>query len=88
MVHLRVKGETEYTGPESYVKDMLVKGDFSFFPVLKTSSIIVEDVSNEVLLERVNDLSKQVASKTAAIEAQMEATRSELVMASKTELEE
>ena len=30
MVHLRVKGETEYTGPESYVKDMLVKGDFSF----------------------------------------------------------
>ena len=48
----------------------------------------MEDVSNEVLLERVNDLSKQVASKTAAIEAQMEATRSELVMASKTELEE
>jgi len=83
MVHLRVKGETEYTGPESYVKDMLVKGDFSFFPILKTSSIIVEDVSNEVLLERVNDLSKQVASKTAAIEAQVEASRSELMMASR-----
>ena len=35
------------------------------------------------LLERVNDLSKQVASKTAAIEAQVEASRSELMMASR-----
>lgn len=81
MVHLHLKGKTEYTGPESYVKDMLVKGDFSFFPILKTSSIIVEDVSNEVLLERVNDLSKQVASKSAAMEAQLETTRSDLMIA-------
>ena len=27
---------------------MLTKNDFGFFPILKTSSIIVEDVSNEV----------------------------------------
>ena len=47
-VHLRVKNVTDYTGPETYVRDMLVKNDFSFFPILKTSSIIVEDVSNEV----------------------------------------
>ena len=35
-------------GPESYVKEMLEQQDLSFFPVLKTSSIIFEDVSNEV----------------------------------------
>ena len=40
---------TDYTGPETYVRDMLTKNDFGFFPILKTSSIIVEDVSNEVL---------------------------------------
>ena len=39
---------TDYTGPETYVRDMLTKNDFGFFPILKTSSIIVEDVSNEV----------------------------------------
>ena len=48
-VHLRIKEVTEYTGPETYVRDMLAKNDFGFFPILKTSSIIVEDVSNEVL---------------------------------------
>ena len=49
-MHLRIKEVTEYTGPETYVRDMLAKNDFGFFPILKTSSIIVEDVSNEVTL--------------------------------------
>ena len=116
-VHLRVKNVTDYTGPESYVKDMLSKNDFSFFPILKTSSIIVEDVrslalslpafppcrtqaptsrmhttrpsyerpvgawqvSNEVLLDRVNDLSKQLTQNTERVEAQLEAQRSEML---------
>ena len=57
MVHLRVKRATEYTGPESFVKQMLDKKDLNFFPILKTSSITVEDsVSNEHVLERVEDL--------------------------------
>ena len=76
---MRVKNVTDYTGPESYVKDMLAKNDFSFFPILKTSSIIVEDVSNEVLLDRVNDLSKQLMQNTERIEAQLEAQRSEML---------
>jgi len=79
MVHLRVKNVTDYTGPESYVKDMLAKNDFGFFPILKTSSIIVEDVSNEVLLDRVNDLSKQVNQTHERLEAQLEATRVEML---------
>ena len=78
-MHLRVKNVTDYTGPESYVKDMLAKNDFSFFPILKTSSIIVEDVSNEVLLDRVNDLSKQVGQCTERLEAQLEAQGAELL---------
>ena len=48
---------------------MLEARDLSFFPILKTSSIIFEDVSNEVLLERVEKLSQQLSENTQRIEA-------------------
>uniref|UniRef100_A0A7S3B2S7 Ion transport domain-containing protein n=1 Tax=Haptolina ericina TaxID=156174 RepID=A0A7S3B2S7_9EUKA len=69
IIHLRKKSVTDYTGPESYVKQMLEARDLSFFPILKTSSIIFEDVSNEVLLERVEKLSQQLSENTQRIEA-------------------
>ena len=66
ILHLQHKKTTELTGPESYVKDMLVKKDLSFFPILKTSSIIVEDVSNERLLERVELLEQRLMQQVRA----------------------
>ena len=39
MIHLRMKRPTEYTGPESYVAEMLARGDLSFFPILKTGHL-------------------------------------------------
>ena len=51
-IHLRQKKKTEYTGPESYVAEMLEKKDLSFYPILKASSVVFEDeVSNEALLD-------------------------------------
>jgi hypothetical protein len=58
---------------------MLAKNDFGFFPVLKTSSIIVEDVSNEVLQERLQALHQQAERHAERIEAQLEAQRSEML---------
>jgi len=79
MVHLRVKDVTDYTGPETYVRDMLTRNDFGFFPILKTSSIIVEDVSNEVLQDRIQALHQQAERHAERIEAQLEAQRSEML---------
>ena len=78
-MHLRVKSVTDYTGPESYVRDMLGKNDFAFFPILKTSSIIVEDVSNEVLQDRIHALHQQAERHAERVEAQLEAHRSEML---------
>ena len=72
VIHLRRKNVTDYTGPESYVKQMLELNDLSFFPILKTSSIIFEDVSNEVLLERVEKLSTQLSETTQRLESFMQ----------------
>lgn len=60
------------TGPESYVKLMLDAQDLTFFPVLKTSSIIFEDVSNEHLLDRVDRLSRQLTDESKKLEALVE----------------
>jgi len=69
MVHLRVKRATEYTGPESFVKQMLDKKDLTFFPILRTSSITVEDsVSNEHVLERVEALARTVLEGNERVE--------------------
>ena len=64
---------TDFTGPESYVDDMLRAADMGFFPVLKTSSIIVEDVSNESLRERIDTLTQRVLQSHERLEAQLEA---------------
>ena len=37
------KKQTEFTGPEAYVADMLEQGDYGFFPILKSSTITYED---------------------------------------------
>lgn len=42
-IHLQQKKQIEYTGPESYVAEMLERKDHSFYPVLKASSIDFED---------------------------------------------
>ena len=69
MVHLRVKRATDYTGPESFVKQMLDKKDLTFFPILRTSSITVEDsVSNEHVLERVEALARTVLEGNERVE--------------------
>ena len=74
MIHLRTKRQTEYTGPESYVAEMLNKKDLSFFPILKTSSIVFEDqVSNEALLMRVDAVSGQLDTTAERLEGMIEA---------------
>eukprot|EP00966_Prymnesium_polylepis_P122920 2842194-Prymnesium_polylepis.1 len=65
IIHIRLKDHTELTGPESYVKEKVEEQDLSFFPILRTSSIIFEDVSNEVLQERIEMVSRQLAEMRA-----------------------
>ena len=66
-VHLQQKKQTEYTGPESYVAEMARAGDLSFYPILKASSIHLEDaLSNETLLMRMEQLSQLTMQELAA----------------------
>ena len=75
VIHLRTKKQTDYTGPESYVADMLKKSDLSFFPILKTSSIVYEDqISNESLLTRVDELGSQLVVTQERLENLIEAS--------------
>lgn len=60
-IYLQKQGETELTGPETYVKHKLVKNDLSFFPIMRTSSITVAEVSNELLLQRIEHLEHMLA---------------------------
>jgi len=86
IIHLRTRSKTDYTGPESYVAEMLDKQDLSFFPVLKTSSIAFEDqISNEVLLEQIRELSQQAALNQERFEAMMEASTERLLAARLTD---
>ena len=74
IIHLRTKRRTDLTGPESYVAEMLENKDLSFFPILKTSSIVFEDqISNESLLMRIDAVSHQLTSSTERLEGMMEA---------------
>ena len=76
LIHLRTKRQTEFTGPESYVAEMLEAQDLSFFPILRTSTIIYEDqISNEALLNRVDELSEQLAASQDRMEGVIEANR-------------
>lgn len=52
---------------------MMQQHDMGFFPVLKTSSIIVEDVSNESLRERIDSLAARLVARHERLEAQLEA---------------
>jgi hypothetical protein len=73
MIYLRTKRETEHTGPESFVNGMLEAKDLSFFPILKTSSMKLEDeVSNASLLWRIEHLSRQLADGQERLESSIE----------------
>ena len=79
LIHLRTKKQTDFTGPESYVADMLDKQDLSFFPILRTSSIVYEDqISNEALLNRIEELSEQVTADRDRLEGVIDANRDAL----------
>ena len=63
---MRTKKETDYTGPESFVAEMLERWDLAFFPLLRASSINFEDeVSNEDLLDRVNEIQNELSAQLA-----------------------
>jgi len=70
IIHIHSKRPTEQTGPESYVAEMLAHGDLSFFPILKASSISLEEsISNEALLARIDQLSSTTLRELAASQA-------------------
>lgn len=74
LIHLRTKRRVELTGPESYVAEMLDKHDLGFFPILKTSSIVFEDqISNEYLLDLINESRQALLAGQERLESQLEA---------------
>ena len=79
LVHLRTKNRVEYTGPETYVSKLLEQGDLSFFPILRTSTIVYEDeISNELLLESIRDSRQTVLAAQERIEAAVDANSAAL----------
>ena len=60
VVHLKTKDVTEYTGPESFVKDLITKRNLEWFPRLRTVSIDPETQEDEAL--ELKQLKDQVAS--------------------------
>ncbi len=74
IIHLRTKRRVDYTGPESYVAELLDRGDLSFFPILKTSSIVFEDqTSNELLLDSIHESRHALLAGQERIESAVEA---------------
>ena len=79
LVHLRTKNRVEYTGPETYVSKLLEQGDLSFFPILRTSTIVYEDeISNELLLESIRDSRQTLLAAQERIEAAVDANSAAL----------
>jgi len=74
IIHLRTKRHIDYTGPESYVAEMLDKNDLGFFPILKTSSIVFEDdgPSNDVLLDHLEETRQALLAAQERLETQIE----------------
>jgi hypothetical protein len=86
IIHINSKRPTEQTGPESYVAEMLAHGDLSFFPILKASSISLEEsISNEALLARIDQLSSTTLRELAASQESMVRIEAELKTAAERE---
>lgn len=67
MVLIRVKDPTEFTGPESYVHEMVKKRCLDWFPRLRAISLAVEDVDGEQ--NEWRSLQKQLESTQSLVQA-------------------
>ncbi|CAF1314468.1 unnamed protein product [Adineta steineri] len=72
MVLIHVKDPTEYTGPESYVHEMIEQRNLDWFPRMRTSSLDIqedknkEDQDSRILKFQMDDANKAI--KTLAME--------------------
>jgi inositol 1,4,5-triphosphate receptor type 1 len=70
MVLIHVKDPTEYTGPESYVHEMIEQKHLDWFPRMRTSSLDIqeeknkEDQDNRILKIQMEDANKAIKSLT------------------------
>ncbi|CAF0857142.1 unnamed protein product [Adineta ricciae] len=70
MVLINVKDPTEYTGPESYVHEMIEQRNLDWFPRMRTSSLDIqedknkEDLDNRILKLQMDDANKAIKSLT------------------------
>ncbi|CAF3819449.1 unnamed protein product, partial [Rotaria magnacalcarata] len=70
MVLINVKDSTEYTGPESYVHEMIEQRNLDWFPRMRTSSLDIqedknkEDLDNRILKYQMEDANKAIKSLT------------------------
>ncbi|CAF0724055.1 unnamed protein product, partial [Didymodactylos carnosus] len=71
MVLIKVKDPTEYTGPESYVHEMIEQRNLDWFPRMRTMSLDMqddkkEDIENRMLKNQMDDANKAI--KTLSME--------------------
>merc|ERR1719219_1374070 len=79
IVLIKVKDPTEFTGPESYVHEMVKEKCLEWFPRLRAISLAVEEVEGETnewrtlhnQLEATQDLVKTLSSQLADLRDQM-----------------
>ncbi|CAF1429603.1 unnamed protein product, partial [Adineta steineri] len=70
MVLINVKDSTEYTGPESYVHEMIEQRNLDWFPRMRTSSLDIqedkskEDQDSRILKLQMDDANKAIKSLT------------------------
>ncbi|XP_065845559.1 inositol 1,4,5-trisphosphate-gated calcium channel ITPR1-like isoform X2 [Oscarella lobularis] len=79
IVLLKVKDSTDFTGPESYVKEMIDAGNLDWFPRLRCMSLTIEDNESEqnelqILrqqLEKTNSLVDQLSAQLKDLQTKM-----------------
>ncbi|XP_038033584.1 inositol 1,4,5-trisphosphate-gated calcium channel ITPR2 isoform X4 [Anas platyrhynchos] len=79
IVLVKVKDPTEYTGPESYVAQMIVEKNLDWFPRMRAMSLVSNEGDNEQneirnlqeRLESTMSLVKQLSSQLAELKEQM-----------------
>uniref|UniRef100_A0A8C3PCN7 Inositol 1,4,5-trisphosphate receptor n=1 Tax=Chrysemys picta bellii TaxID=8478 RepID=A0A8C3PCN7_CHRPI len=79
IVLVKVKDPTEYTGPESYVAQMIVEKNLDWFPRMRAMSLVSSEGDNEQneirnlqeKLESTMSLVKQLSSQLAELKEQM-----------------
>ncbi|XP_071815438.1 inositol 1,4,5-trisphosphate receptor-like isoform X4 [Apostichopus japonicus] len=78
-VLIKVKRRTEYTGPESYVADMIKQKNLDWFPRLRAMSLAAEESDNEqneirnlqVAMKYTTELVKQLSGQLSELRDQM-----------------